>query len=250
MDDTKALKKAIFDHIFSQIEVVVSTEWGRRIIEWFVAPGDTTVFHPQITAFLEEGLKFSKKDKDTRRAELLEAVEEPLCKAIAENPSFWLRGGHTALATAAILKNCKSDNLKMAFDALSKVVCNVEWKVAEKEVVEEIPDAENGTATKIVDGASVTTTATTKIKKKKVFVGNEEEKPEPLAKTDELILGVEHAGLHIALKKILKLGKDVNDSIKFSTSLVNNLTEEVVSSHEYVLICNLSKSKFLSSFII
>ena len=31
MDDTKALKKAIFDNIFSQIEFVIANEWGRRV---------------------------------------------------------------------------------------------------------------------------------------------------------------------------------------------------------------------------
>lgn len=92
------------------------------------------MFHPKITEFLEEGLKFSKKDKTVRRTELFEAVEQPLCEAIAKNPTFWLRGGHTALATAAILKNSKGDSLKLALDGLADVVCNPEWKVAEKEL--------------------------------------------------------------------------------------------------------------------
>lgn len=92
------------------------------------------MFHPKITEFLEEGLKFSKKDKNVRRTELFEAVEQPLCEAIANNPTFWLRGGHTALATAAILKNSKGDSLKLAFDGLADVVCDPEWKVAEKEL--------------------------------------------------------------------------------------------------------------------
>lgn len=136
MDDTKALKKAIFDTIFSQIEFVVSNEWGRKVIQWFVAPEDTSLFHPQINAFLEEGLKFSKKEKSVRRSELCEAVEEPLCKAIASNPNFWLRGGHTGLATAAILKMSKGDNLKLAYDGLAQTICANEWTVSAKEVEE------------------------------------------------------------------------------------------------------------------
>lgn len=31
MDDTKALKKAVFDIIFSQIEYIASTEWGKKV---------------------------------------------------------------------------------------------------------------------------------------------------------------------------------------------------------------------------
>lgn len=70
MDDTKALKKAIFDILFTQIEYIASNEWGKKIIEWFVSPADTTLFHPKITEFLEEGLKFSKKrqERTTHRA--------------------------------------------------------------------------------------------------------------------------------------------------------------------------------------
>lgn len=31
MDDTKALKKAVFDIIFSQIEYIASNEWGKKV---------------------------------------------------------------------------------------------------------------------------------------------------------------------------------------------------------------------------
>lgn len=232
MDDTKALKKAVFDTIFAEITTVMSSEWGRRVIEWFVSPANTSSFHPQMTALLEEGLKFSKKDKETRRAELLEAVQEPLCDVIAENPDFWLRGGNTGLATAAILKSCTGDHLKKAFDALATVVCNADWKVLPKEPEEEANDKTDKTikVEKIDDAAATSVDASVpKIKKKKkVFVGNEDADAAP-AKEVEFVTGVEHAGLHIALKKILKLGKDVDNSIKFSSSLAQNLTNEVVS---------------------
>lgn len=233
MDDTKALKKVIFDTIFAEITTVMSSEWGRRIIEWFVSPANTAAFHPQMTALLEEGLKFSKKDKETRRAELLEAVQEPLCNVIAENPEFWLRGGNTALATAAILKSCTGDHLKKAFDALATVVCNVDWKVLPQEPEEEVTEnSDKIIKVEKIDGTTVTSinasTTVPKIKKKKrVFVGNEDADATP-AKEVTLVTGVEHAGLHIALKKILKLGKDVAESIKFSSSLAENLTDEVV----------------------
>lgn len=118
------------------------------------------MFHPKITEFLEEGLKFSKKDKNVRRTELFEAVEQPLCEAIAKNPTFWLRGGHTALATAAILKNSKADSLKLAFDGLADVVCDPEWKVAEKELEQQAGDEKEDDAQKDKK----------KINKKKVIV--------------------------------------------------------------------------------
>lgn len=129
-----------------------------QIIAWFASPGDTTLFHPKTIEFLEEGLKFSKKEKNIRRAELFEAVEQPLCEAIVKNPSFWLRGGHTGLATAAILKNSKGECLKLAYDCLADIVCDPEWKVNEKEVAQK------------VEGDEDAKMDTKKINKKKVIV--------------------------------------------------------------------------------
>ena len=83
-----------------------------------------------------------------RRAELIEAVEEPLCIAIAENPSFWLRGGHTGLATAAILKIGKDENLSNAYEKLSALICDPEWKVATKEAEEKEEEDKKETAAK------------------------------------------------------------------------------------------------------
>lgn len=201
MDDTKALKKIIFDHIISEIDTIASTEFGRRVVEWFVSPGDKAVFHPATVAFLEEGLQFSKKDKDVRRAELLEAVDEQLCTAIEAKPQFWLRGGHVALSLVTILKNCKKENAKKALDALADVVCSGTWMVALKEQIEENKEAKNI---------------------KKLLEPHGEDEDSDSEENNETVAGVEHAGLHIALKKLLKL-------TKFSSSLAEKLTKDVVS---------------------
>lgn len=199
-DDTKALKKSIFDPIFAEIEAIVASEWGRRVIDWFVSPGDRARFHPQTIALIEQGLQYSKKDKDVRRAELLEQVSEPLCKAIAGNPYFWLRGGHIAITTLNILKSCKGDLAKTALDGVAEVVCDVDWKVTPKEVEEENKEV-------------------AEIKKKLEAKTDVSEDKKEIA---ELVLGVEHAGLHIALKKFLKIEQ-------FPSALAEKLTDEVVS---------------------
>lgn len=202
LDDTKALKKSIFDPIFEEIKTIIASEWGRKVIEWFVAPGDTACNHPHTIALLEEGLKFSKKAKDVRRAELLEAVDESLCKAIAEDPYFWLRGGHMALTTGHILKNCK--NAQAGLDALADVVCNVEWMVTLKEPQQE-EDPEQKKIKKMLEADDE--------------IEEEEEKKKVKA---EFVSGIEHAGIHIALKKLLKL-------TKFPASVTAKITDQVVS---------------------
>lgn len=205
-DDTKALKKSIFDPIFAEIETVAANEWGRKVIDWFVAPDDRACFHPSVIALIEEGLKYSKKDKEIRRAELIEQVGEPLCKTIIENPYFWLRGGHIAITTMNILKNCKNEHAQKALDAVAEVICNVEWKVTPKEAEEENKEA-------------------VEIKKKLVAKTDESNDKK---KIPELVLGVEHAGLHIALKKILKIEQ-------FPLALAGKLTEEVVKSKSFLI---------------
>lgn len=198
LDDTKALKKSVFDPLLEEVKVIMASEWGRKVLEWFVSPADTACNHPHTIALLEEGLKFSKKDKEVRRAELLEAVDESLCAAIAEDPYYWVRGGHTAITTSNILKNCK--NAKVALDGLAEVICNVDWMVATKEALQE-EDQEQA-----------------KIKKMLEADDDEDEKKDV---KPELVSGIEHAGIHIALKKLMKL-------TKLPASVTEKLTDEVV----------------------
>lgn len=232
MDDTKALKKSIFDHIFTHIEYVAANEWGRRIVEWFVAPDDRTLFHPQIIGYLEAGLLNSKKDKAVRRAEVAEAVEQPLCAAIAANAKFWLRGGHTGLATAAILRRAAADGkltaaLRAAYESVAALLVQEDWLVPVKELEEKEPSdltakkralkkAAPGGAAAAADGADGEEEdgAEPAAKKKKINpkilkkykspFEKEKEKAAAAAAPIEQIAGIEHAGLHIVLKKILK----------------------------------------------
>lgn len=91
-------------------------------------------------SLLEDGLKFSKKDKETRRKEIFEVILEPICETIYKNPKFWLRGGHTALTTAAILKNIKSEQLKIVYGKLAEVLCDTNWKVNQREYAEKLEE--------------------------------------------------------------------------------------------------------------
>lgn len=89
----------------------MASPWGRRVVEWLVSPADTNCFHPTFIATIEEGLQYGKKDKDVRRKEIFEQIEEPIAKTIVENPEFWMSDKHIGLVTAEILKNCKKISL-------------------------------------------------------------------------------------------------------------------------------------------
>ncbi|KAL5274892.1 KIAA0020 family protein [Megaselia abdita] len=103
MDDTKAIKKSLFDPIYTNIQEIVGDKWGRRVIEWFIAPAEKDFIHPHMLKILDEGLKFGKKDKLLRRKEIQEQVEGPISDSIVVNPKLYLRDGHMGLFTASIL---------------------------------------------------------------------------------------------------------------------------------------------------
>lgn len=193
-----------------------------QVIEWIVSPGDKTYFHPCLIATIEEGFKFCKKDAITKRNEITEAMEKPLCESIANNPKLWLQGGHTGLCTAAILKLSKGDHCRNAFESLAKLISDPEWTV--------LPVEENEVSEKketVTDNA-VAGSTDVKIKKRKIV--NPIEADKPVRPIPVPVCGIEHAGLHVALKK---LGKNDSEKIKsnepsFGEALVQHLTDETI----------------------
>uniref|UniRef100_A0A336MGJ9 CSON001138 protein n=1 Tax=Culicoides sonorensis TaxID=179676 RepID=A0A336MGJ9_CULSO len=214
-DDTVMLNKTIFSIIISKLESIASNEWGRKVLEWSVARTDTAFFHPKFILEINEGLKHSKKDAEIRQKEILVIVEKPFTDAISKNPSFWLRGGSTGLLTCAIMKIARGENSKTAYDALASVVSDPEWKVNETE-----QDMEENTVEPQIPSIKIK-----KIKKNPLIDENEEQKKE-----EKLIFGIEHPGLHVVLKKLIKLDieKSKSDEPQFGTSLMEKLSNETV----------------------
>lgn len=104
----------------------------------------------------------------------------------------------------------KPEGLKQAYDALVSVICNLEWKVNAKEIRED-PIEEN------VEAVSL------KIKKIKK---NPFEKERVTPKPEVQVFGVEHSGLHLALKKLAKMDK----SGLFGYALSAGLKSETVKT--------------------
>lgn len=202
------LNKTIYNQILTNAEIIAKNEWGRKVLEWSVAPEDTAFFHPQFISEMNDKMKHSKKNYDVRRKEILAIIEKPLCKAIENNPSFWLGGGSKGLLTCAIMKISNGEHSELAYDALAKVICDPEWKVKEVDIEEvEVPFKPN-----FLDS------------NKKIGKQQEEEQ------VVEPINGIEHPGLHVALKKLVKLDaqKLERDNPTFGTALSSNLTPETL----------------------
>uniref|UniRef100_A0A182N5H7 PUM-HD domain-containing protein n=1 Tax=Anopheles dirus TaxID=7168 RepID=A0A182N5H7_9DIPT len=230
-DDTVTLAKQVLSPIMEQIETIVgSGEWGRKVVGWIFSPDDKVLLHPTQIELLSGYLEHSKKDKEIRRKEVLAAVTESFCKQVEANASFWLRGGHTALLTAAILKNFTGEPLGRLHRALATVVCDPEWKVHENEINLDGSILSSEADKKPNGNVNPTTKPTGERKIKKIKKSPfEEEKAEARAKqlaSNPLVNGTEHAGLHIALKKMIKQNAAGDDESQFGRAIVDALTDD------------------------
>lgn len=107
LDDTKMLKKSLYDVIYPHLTTLLADQWGRRVLHWLVSPADKSYFHSAFISNIEEGLKFSKKDKDLRRQEIYEQIEESLSNGIVDHADLWLQNKFVGLLTAEVLRKCK-----------------------------------------------------------------------------------------------------------------------------------------------
>ncbi|EDX18530.1 protein penguin [Drosophila simulans] len=263
LDDTKATKKAIYDHLHGDLKALMSSPYGRRVIQWLVAPGDTTCFHPEFIRTVEEGLAFGKKEKELRRKEILEQIEAPIAQSIAEDAAFWLSNSHIGLVTGDILNHIQGESYEKAASALAQVVAQPEWRISadaagpqpqdkkkphndveaiiaqatkqrrkllnfdsssgDEDEDEESDDEEDEKEQKEAPEDD----AEPKVKKAK------KEPKKPKAKEEEpsapLVSGIEEAGMHIVLKKILK-NDGKREGNPFSQQLLQNLSSGVLKA--------------------
>lgn len=233
-DDTVILGKQIVAVIMEHVEPIVgSGEWGRKVVGWIFSPADKDLLHPTQIDILDGYLKYSKKDKEIRRREVFASAVEAFCTAVEKNAAFWLRGGHTALLTAAIVKNLKGEHLQKVHQALAKVVADPEWQIQENEVNLEgaVMQSKEEKPNNASDGKK---TGRIRKIKKSPFAEDKEKAREKQLAANPLTNGVEHAGVHIALKKLIKLDQDKRqedaNSSQFGSAVLDNLSSEAIKS--------------------
>ncbi|XP_017056080.1 protein penguin [Drosophila ficusphila] len=263
LDDTKATKKAIYDNLHGDLKTLVGNQYGRRVIQWLVAPGDTTCFHPEFIRVVDEGLAFGKKEKELRRKEIFEQIEAPIAQAIAEEADFWLSNSHIGLVTADVLNHIQGESYEKATTALAKVIAQPEWRIS-ADAAGPLPQDKKKPHN---DVEAIIAEATKQRKKllnadsssdeeddddeedasaedgEKEEKGADEDDAEPKlkkakkepkkakAKVEEpaapLVSGIEEAGMHIVLKKILK-NDGKREGTPFSQQLLQNLSTDVL----------------------
>lgn len=247
LDDTKATKKAIYDHLHGDLKTLVGNQYGRRVVQWLVAPGDKACFHPEFIRVVDEGLAFGKKEKELRRKEIFEQIEAPIAEAIAEDAAFWLSNSHIGLVTADILNHIQGESYEKAAVALAQVVAQPEWRISADAAgaqpqdkkkphndVEAIIAEATKQRKKLLNDASSSSEdeaeeeddeedGAPKIKKAKKATKEVAEEEVPL------VVGIEEAGMHIVLKKILK-NDGKREGTPFGQQLLQSLAPETLKS--------------------
>ncbi|XP_017030276.1 protein penguin [Drosophila kikkawai] len=255
LDDTKATKKAIYDHLHGDLKTLVGNQYGRRVVQWLVAPGDTTCFHPKFIRLVDEGLAYGKKEKELRRKEIFEQIEAPIAENIVEDPAFWLSNSHIGLVTADVLNHLQGESYEKAATALAKVIAQPEWRITadaagpqpqDKKKAHNDVEAIIAEATKQRKKLLQTDISSSDDEEDESEDDDEEEEEEggapklkkakkeaKKAKAEEpaeaapQVSGIEEAGMHIVLKKILKNDVKREGAITFGQQLLENLAADV-----------------------
>ncbi|KAI5719680.1 hypothetical protein M8J76_013325 [Diaphorina citri] len=228
VDDTLLLKKALLPELLAEVVPLANHEYGRKVIAHLVSWCDPGFFHPTCIAHVKSGDEFStsKKDRDIRNKEILEAVSEPLLSSIAKDADFWLSTGSVAMVTAVILKNALGPGLKEAFDSVANVIVDLERRVPlelKKDLASGNKNKKQKKATQENKGGEKNQTAQGK-------KGTEGKREAGTEKEEETTPFIEHPGFHTVLKKLLQHDRDnvAKELPTLSESIVAKASKEVL----------------------
>jgi len=51
LDDTKAIKKSLFDPLMTFFDELILNQYGRKILIWFISPADSKIFPSEVIKF-------------------------------------------------------------------------------------------------------------------------------------------------------------------------------------------------------
>uniref|UniRef100_A0A669DY88 Pumilio RNA-binding family member 3 n=1 Tax=Oreochromis niloticus TaxID=8128 RepID=A0A669DY88_ORENI len=122
VDDTKLVKQAVLSEILESLDEVVGNKYGKKVLVYLLSPRDPAHLLPEIIKVLEQGdgNAHSKKDKATRRKELLEVVSPPLLEYLCNNAAAMAIDKATSVTISDILASACGD-LRPAMMAVAQL---------------------------------------------------------------------------------------------------------------------------------
>lgn len=125
MDDTEFMKKVVLSELTEDLDVLVGSDHGIKVLRYLIAPRNLTFFQPAVVAVLAEGdgNAASKKDTDIRRRELQAAVSVPILTLLLANIEPWAVNKNWTMFIGAALKTLWSKVGENIFHKLAERIC-------------------------------------------------------------------------------------------------------------------------------
>lgn len=121
VDDTQFMKKVVLSELIEELDQLVGSDFGLRVLRYLVAPRSPTFFHPDILAVLSQGdgNASSKKDTDKRQRELQDVVSPSILRLLMSNLQHWAVNPNWTLFIGASLKTLSGPECETIFQKLA-----------------------------------------------------------------------------------------------------------------------------------
>ncbi|NWI10346.1 PUM3 protein, partial [Crypturellus soui] len=122
IDDTKLVKQLIISEINASLPSLVNNKHGKEVLLYLLSPRDPAHFVPETIPLLQQGdgNAYSKKNRELRRRELLEAISSPLLEYLQEHPQEMVMDKSAFVLVADILGTAPGD-IQPALDAIASL---------------------------------------------------------------------------------------------------------------------------------
>ncbi|XP_045599262.2 LOW QUALITY PROTEIN: pumilio homolog 3 [Procambarus clarkii] len=123
VDDTQFMKKVVISELMDELDQIVASDYGLRVLRYLVAPRSAIFFQPSVVAILSQGdgNAASKKDTDIRQRELQAAISVPILRLLLDNIRYWAVNPNWTLFIGAALRTLSAPETVSIFEKLAEL---------------------------------------------------------------------------------------------------------------------------------
>ncbi|XP_006881429.1 PREDICTED: pumilio domain-containing protein KIAA0020 homolog [Elephantulus edwardii] len=125
IDDTKLMKQIVISELISALPSIVSDKYGRKVLLYLLSPRDPAHTVREIVEVLQkgDGNAHSKKDPETRRRELLEAISPALLSHLQGHAQEMVLDKSTCVLVPCVL-GCALGDGQPAMNAIASLAAD------------------------------------------------------------------------------------------------------------------------------
>ncbi|KAG0721957.1 Pumilio 3 [Chionoecetes opilio] len=123
VDDTQFMKKVVLSELMDELDKLVGSDYGLRVLRYLVAPRSPTFFQPSVLAVLAQGdgNEASKKDTEIRQRELQAIVSTPILRMLLGNLEHWAVNSNWTLFVGAAVKSLGGPERETIFHKVAEM---------------------------------------------------------------------------------------------------------------------------------